>query len=138
MSFHDAISFLVVDDLDPMCRAMKSMLHQLDFKYVDISNSGRDALTKMKTGRYNFVICDINMPVVDGLEVLKEIKTNPEFKNIAVLMITAESKKELIVECAKLGANGFMIKPFTGAALGNKIIEIVQRSKLRAIRKGML
>lgn len=111
------MSFLVVDDFPTMRRIVRSLLKELGFTNVDEAEDGQDALNKLRSGKFEFVVSDWNMPNLDGLEMLKEIRQDDALKDLPVLMVTAEAKKENIIAAAQAGANGYVVKPFTAATL---------------------
>jgi two-component system chemotaxis response regulator CheY len=86
----------------------------------------------LKSSHYDFVVSDINMPNMNGFDLLKNIRAEESLKNLPVLMVTAESKKEDIVLAAQNGASGYIVKPFTKATLEEKLTKIIQKSQLAA------
>jgi len=84
-------------------------------------------LSKLRSGLFNFVVSDINMPNMNGFELLREIRADDQLKKLPVLLVTAEAKKEDIVLAAQIGANGYIVKPFTKATLEEKLTKIVQK-----------
>ena len=118
------MSFLVVDDFPTMRRIVRSLLKELGFTNVDEAEDGQDALNKLRAGNFEFVVSDWNMPNLDGLEMLKEIRQDEALKDLPVLMVTAEAKKENIIAAAQAGANGYVVKPFTAATLEEKLNKI--------------
>lgn len=121
------ISFLVVDDFPTMRRIVRSLLKELGFTNVDEAEDGQDALNKLRAGNFDFVVSDWNMPNLDGLEMLKEIRQDDALKSLPVLMVTAEAKKENIIAAAQAGANGYVVKPFTAATLEEKLNKIFDK-----------
>lgn len=121
------MSFLVVDDFPTMRRIVRSLLKELGFTNVDEAEDGQDALNKLRAGNFDFVVSDWNMPNLDGLEMLKEIRQDDALKNLPVLMVTAEAKKENIIAAAQAGANGYVVKPFTAATLEEKLNKIFDK-----------
>ncbi len=121
------INILVVDDFPTMRRIVRSLLKELGFANVEEAEDGQDALAKLKTGAFQFVMSDWNMPNLDGLEMLKRIRADAALGKTPVLMITAEAKKENIIAAAKAGANGYIVKPFTAATLEEKINKIFDK-----------
>ncbi|HBP67938.1 MAG TPA: chemotaxis protein CheY, partial [Alcanivorax sp.] len=111
------MSILVVDDFPTMRRIVRSLLKELGFTNVEEAEDGQEALGKLKGGDFEFVVSDWNMPNLDGLEMLKQIRADEAMKALPVLMVTAEAKKENIVAAAQAGANGYIVKPFTAATL---------------------
>lgn len=121
------MSFLVVDDFPTMRRIVRSLLKELGFTNVDEAEDGQDALNKLRAGKFEFVVSDWNMPNLDGLEMLKEIRQDEALKSLPVLMVTAEAKKENIIAAAQAGANGYVVKPFTAATLEEKLNKIFDK-----------
>ncbi|WP_372373572.1 chemotaxis response regulator CheY [Vreelandella venusta] len=121
------MSFLVVDDFPTMRRIVRSLLKELGFTNVDEAEDGQDALNKLRAGNFEFVVSDWNMPNLDGLEMLKEIRQDETLKELPVLMVTAEAKKENIIAAAQAGANGYVVKPFTAATLEEKLNKIFDK-----------
>ncbi len=120
------MKFLVVDDFSTMRRIVRNLLKELGFVNVDEAEDGAVALQKLKVGGFDFVISDWNMPNMDGLALLQSIRADDSLKNLPVLMVTAEAKKENIVAAAQAGANGYVVKPFTAATLDEKLNKIFQ------------
>lgn len=121
------IKFLVVDDMSTMRRIVRSILKELGFDNVEEAEDGNDALSKLKAGKFDFVISDWNMPNLDGLEMLKAIRSDEKLKTLPVMLVTAEAKKENIIEAAKAGASGYVVKPFTAAVLEEKLTKIFEK-----------
>ncbi|RUR56218.1 chemotaxis response regulator CheY [Vreelandella populi] len=121
------MSFLVIDDFPTMRRIVRSLLKELGFTNVDEAEDGQDALNKLRAGNFEFVVSDWNMPNLDGLEMLKEIRQDDALKHLPVLMVTAEAKKENIIAAAQAGANGYVVKPFTAATLEEKLNKIFEK-----------
>ncbi|BBI70791.1 MULTISPECIES: chemotaxis response regulator CheY [Halomonadaceae] len=121
------MSFLVVDDFPTMRRIVRSLLKELGFTNVEEAEDGQDALNKLRAGNFEFVVSDWNMPNLDGLEMLKEIRQDNALKDLPVLMVTAEAKKENIIAAAQAGANGYVVKPFTAATLEEKLNKIFEK-----------
>ena len=121
------MSFLVVDDFPTMRRIVRSLLKELGFTNVEEAEDGQDALNKLRAGNFEFVVSDWNMPNLDGLEMLKEIRQDNALKDLPVLMVTAEAKKENIMAAAQAGANGYVVKPFTAATLEEKLNKIFEK-----------
>jgi two-component system chemotaxis response regulator CheY len=119
------IKFLVVDDFSTMRRIVKNLLHDLGYKNVSEADDGNTALPMLKTGKFDFLITDWNMPGMAGLDLLKHVRADGALASMPVLMLTAEAKREQIVEAAQAGVNGYVIKPFTAATLKEKIDKIL-------------
>ncbi|RTL02964.1 MAG: chemotaxis protein CheY [Neisseriaceae bacterium] len=118
--------FLVVDDFSTMRRIVRNLLKELGFTNVDEAEDGQVALHKLKNGQFEFVVTDWNMPNMSGIELLKAIRADASLKHLPVMMITAEAKKENIIEAATAGASGYIVKPFTAATLDEKLNKIFQ------------
>lgn len=121
------INVLVVDDFPTMRRIVRSLLRELGFTNVEEAEDGQEALTKLRGGVFELVISDWNMPVLDGLEMLKQIRNESALKHLPVLMVTAEAKKENIIAAAQAGASGYVVKPFTAATLEEKLNKIFEK-----------
>ena len=121
------MSILVVDDFPTMRRIVRSLLKELGFTNVEEAEDGQEALGKLKGGDFEFVVSDWNMPNLDGLEMLKQIRADEAMKALPVLMVTAEAKREQIIEAAQNGVNGYIIKPFTAQTLEEKLGKIFER-----------
>jgi two-component system chemotaxis response regulator CheY len=118
------MKILIVDDFSTMRRIVRNLLKQLSFNNVDEAEDGDVALEKLKEGSYDFVITDWNMPNMTGLELLKAIRSDDNLKALPVLLITAEAEKENVVLAAEAGVNDYIVKPFTGDVLQQKINRI--------------
>jgi len=125
--FNFKIKVLVVDDFPTMRRIVKNLLKQLGFENIDEAENGEDALRKLKSGDYGLVVSDWNMPVMEGLELLKHIRNDPQLKDIPFLMVTAEAEKEKVIEAIKAGVDNYIVKPFTGEVLKEKLEKIAQK-----------
>ena len=121
------LKFLVVDDFSTMRRIVRNLLKELGFNNIEEAEDGVVALNKLNSGAYDFVVTDWNMPNMDGITLLKRIRSSNELKHLPVLMITAEAKKENIIEAAQNGASGYIVKPFTGAVLSEKMNKIFEK-----------
>jgi two-component system chemotaxis response regulator CheY len=119
--------FLVVDDFSTMRRIVRNLLKELGYSNVDEAEDGAGALAKLRSEQFDFVISDWNMPVMDGLTMLQNIRADAALSKIPVLMVTAEAKKENIVAAAQAGANGYVVKPFTAATLDEKLSKIFEK-----------
>ncbi len=120
------MKFLVVDDFATMRRIVRNLLKELGFNNVDEAEDGAMAMQMLRSGSYDFVVSDWNMPHMDGLTMLQNIRADAALKKIPVLMVTAEAKKENIVAAAQAGASGYVVKPFTAATLEEKLNKIFQ------------
>ena len=121
------IKILVVDDFSTMRRIVKNLLKQLGFINIEEAEDGAQAYTKLKNGGYGFVVSDWNMPNLDGLGLVKKVRADDELKDIPILMVTAEAEKEKVVAAIQAGVNNYIVKPFTGEILKEKMDKIFER-----------
>ncbi|MGN6388291.1 MAG: chemotaxis response regulator CheY [Burkholderiaceae bacterium] len=119
--------FLIVDDFSTMRRIVRNLLKELGYTNVDEAEDGSMALAKLRAESFDFVISDWNMPVMDGLTMLQNIRADVALAKLPVLMVTAEAKKENIIAAAQAGANGYVVKPFTAATLDEKLAKIFEK-----------
>ena len=119
--------FLVVDDFSTMRRIVRNLLKDLGYTNVDEAEDGVMGLSKLRSGSFDFVISDWNMPNMDGLTMLQNIRADAALAQMPVLMVTAEAKKENIIAAAQAGANGYVVKPFTAATLDEKLAKIFEK-----------
>jgi two-component system chemotaxis response regulator CheY len=121
------MKILIVDDFSTMRRIIKNLLRDLGFTNTDEADDGNTALPMLQAAKFDFLITDWNMPGMTGIELLKAVRSNDKLNTLPVLMVTAEAKREQIVEAAQAGVNGYVVKPFTAAALKDKIDKIFER-----------
>jgi two-component system chemotaxis response regulator CheY len=112
---------LVVDDYKTMVRIVRNLLHQLGFEDVDEANDGASALAKLRARRFGLVISDWAMEPMNGLELLQQVRADPELKAMPFIMITAENRKDRVSKAEQAGANGYIVKPFTAETLNDRI-----------------
>ena len=124
--------FLVVDDFSTMRRIVRNLLKELGFTDIEEADDGNVALARLKAEKFEFVVSDWNMPNMTGIDLLKAIRADAQLKHLPVLMVTAEAKKENIVEAAQAGASGYIVKPFTAATLDEKLNKILDKIKAAA------
>ena len=117
--------FLVVDDFSTMRRIVKNLLHDLGYANVTEADDGKTALPMLQAGGFDFLITDWNMPGMPGLDLLKAVRADPALAKLPVLLLTAEAKREQIVEAAQAGVNGYVVKPFTAQTLREKIEKVL-------------
>jgi two-component system chemotaxis response regulator CheY len=127
MSTPTELKFLIVDDFSTMRRIVRGLLKEMGCNNCEEAEDGAVALNMLKTNKYDFVVSDINMPNMNGFELLAAIKKDDALKHIPVLMVTAEARKEDIVRAAQEGAAGYIVKPFTKATLEEKVQKIMQK-----------
>jgi two-component system chemotaxis response regulator CheY len=127
MSSATDMKFLIVDDFSTMRRIVRGLLKESGFNNAEEAEDGVMALQKLRNDRFEFVVSDINMPNMNGFELLAQIKADETLKHLPVLMVTAEARKEDIVRAAQEGAAGYIVKPFTKATLEEKVQKILQK-----------
>ena len=127
MSDPTQLKFLVVDDFSTMRRIVRGLLKEMGCHHVAEAEDGAVALGMLKLQHFDFVVSDINMPNMNGFELLKAIKSDEALRQLPVLMVTAEARKEDIVLAAQSGAAGYIVKPFSKATLEDKVQRILQR-----------
>ena len=123
------MKFLVVDDFSTMRRIVKGLLNELGYTEITEADDGTTALPLLKNGNFDFLITDWNMPGMPGLELLKAVRGDARLAKLPVLMLTAEAKREQIIEAAQAGVNGYVIKPFTAETLKEKLDKILGPGK---------
>ena len=126
------LRFLVVDDFSTMRRIIKNFLNDLGYANVQEADDGNTALPILKGGKIDFLITDWNMPGMPGLDLLKAVRADPALAKLPVLLLTAEAKREQIVEAAQAGVSGYVIKPFTAQTLKEKIEKILSTRAVAA------
>jgi two-component system, chemotaxis family, chemotaxis protein CheY len=119
------LKFLVVDDFSTMRRIVKNLLQELGYSDITEADDGNTALPLLKAGSFDILITDWNMPGMPGLDLLKAVRADEKLAKMPVLMLTAEAKREQIIEAAQAGVSGYVIKPFTAVTLKEKIDKIL-------------
>jgi two-component system, chemotaxis family, chemotaxis protein CheY len=121
------MKILIVDDFSTMRRIIKNLLRDLGFTNTSEADDGQTALPMLQNGSFDFLVTDWNMPGMSGIELLKAVRADGKLKNLPILMVTAEAKRDQIIEAAQAGVNGYVVKPFTAAVLKEKIEKIFER-----------
>jgi len=121
------IKILIVDDFSTMRRIIKNLLRDLGFNHTAEADDGLTGLPMLRSGNFDFLITDWNMPGMSGIELLREVRNDERLRDLPVLMVTAEAKRDQIIEAAQAGVNGYVVKPFTAAVLKEKIEKIFER-----------
>ncbi len=121
------MKILIVDDFSTMRRIIKNLLRDLGFTNTSEADDGQTALPMLQNGNFDFLVTDWNMPGMTGIELLKAVRADDRLKDMPILMVTAEAKRDQIVEAAQAGVNGYVVKPFTAAVLKEKIEKIFER-----------
>lgn len=121
------MKILIVDDFSTMRRIIKNLLRDLGFSNTQEADDGVTALPMLKNGDFDFLVTDWNMPGMTGIDLLKAVRADEKLATLPVLMVTAEAKRDQIIEAAQSGVNGYVVKPFTAQALKEKIDKIFER-----------
>jgi two-component system chemotaxis response regulator CheY len=121
------MKILIVDDFSTMRRIIKNLLRDLGFSNTHEADDGQTALPMLKNGDFQFLVTDWNMPGMTGIDLLKAVRADEKLSTLPVLMVTAEAKRDQIIEAAQAGVNGYVVKPFTAQALKEKIDKIFDR-----------
>lgn len=121
------MKILIVDDFSTMRRIIKNLLRDLGFTNTHEADDGSTALPMLRSGDFDFLVTDWNMPGMSGIDLLKEVRADAKLVALPVLMVTAEAKRDQIIEAAQAGVNGYVVKPFTAQVLKEKIDKIFER-----------
>lgn len=121
------MKILIVDDFSTMRRIIKNLLRDLGFMNTEEADDGTTALPMLQTGKFDLLVTDWNMPGMQGIDLLRAVRADEKLANLPVLMVTAEQKREQIIEAAKAGVNGYIVKPFTAQTLKEKLEKIFER-----------
>ncbi len=121
------IKILIVDDFSTMRRIIKNLLRDLGYNNTSEADDGLTALPMLQGGNFDLLITDWNMPGMQGIDLLRAVRADPKLATLPVMMVTAEQKREQIIEAAKAGVNGYIVKPFTAQTLKEKLEKIFER-----------
>lgn len=121
------MKILIVDDFSTMRRIIKNLMRDLGYANTHEADDGTTALPMLKSGGFDFLITDWNMPGMQGIDLLKAVRGDPQLASLPVLLVTAEARREQIVAAAEAGVNGYIVKPFTAQTLKEKIDKIFER-----------
>lgn len=122
-----SMKILIVDDFSTMRRIIRNLLRDLGYTNTHEADDGNTALPILKSGDYDFLVTDWNMPGMSGIDLLKEVRADEQLASLPTLMVTAEAKRDHIIEAAQAGVNGYVVKPFTAQILKDKIEKIFAR-----------
>lgn len=120
-----SMKVLVVDDFATMRRIVKNILSQLGYKHIIEADDGTTAMDVLKQEKINLIISDWNMPKMTGLELLKNVRANPDLATIPFIMVTAEAQQDNIILAVKAKVSQYIVKPFTADTLGEKIKKVI-------------
>ena len=127
MNLSKDMRILIVDDFSTMRRIVKNLLNDLGYTNTAEADDGTTALTALHQSHFDFVVTDWNMPGMTGIDLLRNIRADAKLKHLPVMMVTAEAKREQIIEAAQCGVNGYIIKPFTAQTLEEKLGKVFER-----------
>ena len=115
---------MIVDDFATMRRILRNILKQIGFKNIIEADDGKHALKELKKEKVDLIMCDWNMPEMPGIELLKNVRSDDELKEIPFVMVTAEAQKDNILEAVKSGVSNYVVKPFTAETITEKLSKI--------------
>jgi two-component system chemotaxis response regulator CheY len=121
MSIPSGIRILVVDDFESMRRIVKQVLNDMGFRDVTLADDGSTALALLRQGDFELLVTDWHMPEMDGIELVRAVRADPRLRRLPILMVTAEAKREQIIQAVQLGVNDYVVKPFTPQTLKARI-----------------
>ncbi|EXF95623.1 chemotaxis protein CheY [Pseudomonas fluorescens HK44] len=121
------MKILIADDFSTMRRIIKNLLRDIGFTNTFEADDGTSALPMLQKGSFDFLITDWNMPGMSGIDLLMYVRADDRIRQLPVLMVTAEAKREQVIKAAQAGVNGYVIKPFTAQVLKEKIETIFER-----------
>jgi len=121
------MKILIVDDFSTMRRIEKNILKHIGFTNIDEAGDGAEALQKLRAKKYDFIISDWNMPVMEGIELLRAVRADETLKHTPFLMVTAEAEKASVLLAIKEGVNNYIVKPFTEDVIKAKIEAIFSK-----------
>ena len=125
MAIDRSMSVLIVDDYKTMLRIIRNLLKQIDFHNVDEATNGVEALTKLRSGSFGLIISDWNMEPMTGLQLLREVRSDPALSATPFIMVTAESKTENVIAARQAGVSNYVVKPFNSETLRGKIEKVL-------------
>jgi two-component system chemotaxis response regulator CheY len=124
MPVDTSIKVLIVDDFATMRRIVKGVLKQLGFNNIIEAEDGNAALEELRKEKIGLIVSDWNMPNMSGLDLLKVVRGDDQFKNIPFIMVTAEGQKENVIEAVKSGVSNYIVKPFTPETFNEKLQKV--------------
>lgn len=116
---------LTVDDYKTMLRIIGNLLRQLKFENIDEALDGNEALERLKQSKYDLIISDWNMEPMNGMDLLKAVRADPQLKHIPFIMVTAESKTENVIAAKQAGVTNYIVKPFNAETLRLKLVSVL-------------
>lgn len=129
------LRFLIVDDFATTRRIVGKLLREIGFTESDEAVDGVAALETLKQRRYDFVITDVDMPRMDGFELIAAMRRDPALAAIPALLVTREPSKDQVVRASRAGANGYVVRPLTRAGLEDRIRVVLNLPPLTLPRR---
>ena len=129
MSLHDETRILIVDDVNTMRMQIKELLKAFGFQHLAMVSNGEEAKVELSKNSYDLILCDWHMEPCDGLQLLKHIRQDPNFKAIAFVLITAESTKERVIDAIRSGVDDYLIKPLTRVQIETKVYSVLLKKR---------
>ena len=125
----DSIRTLIVDDSSVMRKIVERSLRQagIEISQVIEAGNGAEALGALRENKVDLILCDINMPVMDGLEFVKQLANVENAKGVPVVMITTEGSEGHVVQALSAGAKGYIRKPFTPDQVKEHVLPVLAR-----------
>jgi two-component system chemotaxis response regulator CheY len=119
-----SLNVLIVDDSAAIRKILVRVLGQTDLPIGQIheASDGQEALNIVASSDVSLILSDINMPNIDGLELLTKLRETPKWKQLSVVMITTEGSQAKVMEAVQLGARGYVRKPFTAEQIKEKVL----------------
>ncbi len=118
---------LVVDDFPTMRRILKNVLRQIHVENTLEAQNGKEALDLLKKEEVDLILCDLLMPEMTGMELLRACKDDPQISHIPFIMVTAEAQKKAVMEAIKAGVDNYITKPFTPDRLQDAIAKVMEK-----------
>ncbi len=122
---HSQLRFLVVDDFATTRRIIGKLLREIGFASTDEATDGLVALDMLRGARYDFLIADVDMPRMNGFDLVAAMRKDPALQSIPALLVTREASKDQVVRSARVGANGYVVRPLTRTGLEDRIRSIL-------------
>lgn len=116
---------LVIDDFQTMRRIVVNLLRQLGFTNVTEAEDGQAAWEKLQVDNIDLIVSDWNMPNMNGLELLKKVRSSDKYKATPFIMVTAEGKRENVIAAVQSGVSNYIVKPFNAATLKEKLTKVI-------------
>ncbi|HUL29900.1 MAG TPA: response regulator [Thermodesulfobacteriota bacterium] len=119
---------LIVDDFPTMRRILKNVLRQIHIENTLEAQNGKEALDLLRKEEVDLIICDMLMPEMTGMELLRVCKDDPQISRIPFIMVTAEAQKKAVMDAIKAGVDNYITKPFTADRLQDAIKKTMEKA----------